>query len=92
LPRDLGSFRDLFKKAVMSKRPPYRHPGLVPGLIRAVIPDLFRDLLKKDVISTQPPLDVSRIPNIAGGDSGTTVLWFFKIPNIAGAISGRRMR
>ena len=68
----------------MLKRPPYRHPGLVPGLIRAVIPDLFRDLLKKAVISTQPPLDVSKIPDIAGGDSGTTVLWFFKIPNIAG--------
>ena len=24
----------------------------------------------------QPPLDVSKIPDIAGGDSGTTVLWF----------------
>jgi cation transport regulator ChaB len=80
-----GLPRDLLKKAVMSKRPPYRHPGLVPGLIRAVIPDLFRDLFKKAVISTQPPLDVSKIPDIAGGDSGTTD------GNIAGAISGRRI-
>ena len=64
----------------------------------SVIPDSFRDLglprdlFKKAVMLKQPPLDVSKIPDIAGGDSGTTVLWFFKIPNIAGAISGRRMR
>ena len=44
----------------------------------SVIPDsfrdlgLFRDLFEKAVISTQPPLDVSMIPDIAGGDSGTT--------------------
>ena len=51
-----------------------------------VIPGLSRDLFKKAVISTQPPLDVSKIPDIAGGDSGTTD------GDIAGAISGRRMR
>ena len=38
----------------------------------SVIPGLPRDLFKKAVMSTQPPLDVSKIPDIAGGDSGTT--------------------
>ena len=32
----------------------------------------LRDLFEKAVISKRHPLDVSKIPNIAGGDFGTT--------------------
>ena len=49
---------------------------VIPGLPRDL--DLFRDLFKKAVMLKQPPLDVSKIPDIAGGDSGTTVLWFLR--------------
>ncbi|MCP4611358.1 MAG: hypothetical protein GY845_21820 [Planctomycetes bacterium] len=65
----------------MQKQPSFRHPGLAPGPIQkgrdikttfTVTPDSFRNLFKKTVISIQPLLDVSKIPDIAGGDSGTT--------------------
>ena len=45
---------------------------MVAYYTQSVIPGLPRDLFKKAVMSTQPPLDVSKIPDIAGGDSGTT--------------------
>ena len=72
LGRRMGKSASRFRDDACVDTSLLRHPGLVPGLIRAVIPDLFRDLFEKAVISTQPPLDVSMIPDIAGGDSGTT--------------------
>ncbi|BBO28980.1 hypothetical protein AltI4_33680 [Alteromonas sp. I4] len=89
-----GLPRDLFKKATMHKQPPKpssracpgtysnrsrctnnppnRHPGLDPGPTQT-----GRDL-------KTPPLDVSKIPNIAGAISGRRMVAYYNQSVIPG--------
>ena len=50
----------------------------------SVIPGLPRDLFKKAVMSTQPPLDVSKIPDIAGAISGRRMVAYYNQTVIPG--------